>query len=144
MYLGKLKDNATATTNPDPNGLSTKDPYGTYVNEYTSQAAWVNQSATNSPALVMRGISRQKGGALLPLAFVPSGGDAVTMTIKIWEWCHLAATWVKPQTGHSWSLTGFASILVPVPSSGPFFVEVDAISAGNVDIYYDSGLADAL
>jgi len=142
MLTGKLKNDATTVTNPDPNSLGTVDPYGTYTTRETPQAAWTTQAATNSKALLMRGSMGAQGlPKKLTLGFDPSGGAAVTMTIKVWQFSDTATAWFLKQ---SWSLTGKEVKVLEDPGFYPLFVEVDAISAGNVDIYYDLGAAFAL
>lgn len=143
-YDGLLKSAATATTNPDPNSLTTKDPYGAFTNRYAPQADWTTQAATNCKALVCRGASNRGGTVPLSLAFVPANGAAVTYTVTIWEFNKLAGVWMKPQANSSFSLTGYQSVQFPNPGEMPYFIQLSSISAGNIGIYFDNGVALAL
>lgn len=143
-YSGLLRTAATATTNPDPNSLGTKNPFSSpYVDRYTASSTWKTQASSNATALVSRDPNAGINYTAPTFAFVPSNGSAVTYTATFWTYVALANTWVKLQ-GQSYALTGNANAILqnsayPMQGHAPIFVQLSGISAGTVDIYYDNG-----
>ena len=143
-YSGLLRTAATASTNPDPNTLSTKNPFSSpYVDRYTASSAWKLQAATNSTAIVSRDPNAGFNYTAPTFAFIPSAGSATTYTVTFWTYIPLATTWVKLQ-GQNFSLTGHCNVLLqnnayPMQGHGPVFIQLSSISSGTIDIYYDNG-----
>jgi hypothetical protein len=135
----------TATTNPDPNGLSPESPYpSTYVDWRTVSDDWETQAATKCKALFHRGgIDKDKEFVSIPVEFVPSDGAAVTYTVTLWYYNHLAASWAKVKDNNPVSYTGHQSDYIDLPFLAPIFIQLSSISAGEVAIYYDNGIAEA-
>lgn len=142
---GILKAAATATTNPDPNGLTTTDPYDSTTNDYsdryTAAPEWTTQAATYSNAIIHRGCKDGRGQVSIDLAFSPSGGSAITYTIKVWFYVDAEDKWVNPASNGSIDCTGYTATKIEAPGYAPVFLEVDSISSGSVDIYFNNGTA---
>lgn len=142
---GLLKSAATATTNPDPNSLTTPNPYPTpYVHSRSVSSGWTTQAATNCKALFHRGGSDGNGLRPLQIAFTPSGGGAVTYTVTPWYFNKLSGKWHKPDDNAAMNLTGYAAIRLENLDQVPVFLQLSSISAGNIDIHFDNGTAEAL
>lgn len=129
------------TSNPDPNGLTTKNPYpATYINPKTVSAAWIAQA---KKALFPNGLLNGAGLIPIPVQFVPSTAGA-TFTATMWQYSRLSNTWFKHQNNSSVSYTGETGNLITNLYDTPLFIQLSSISAGTIAIYFDNSLAVAL
>lgn len=134
----------TTTTAPNPNTLTTTNPYATANISYPPapfiSAAWTSQ---NQPALFPLGINDGSGEKQLELEFIPSGGSATTYTIVAWTYSRVSGLWVKPKNGLSTSYTGNSRDFIYTPGLDPWFLQVSALSTGTLTINYDGQIARA-
>lgn len=128
-----------ATTNPDPNSLTTKSPYPKpYVNSTTISAAWSSQGAK---AIFPRQAADEQGLIAIPVLFVPSTAEA-TFTAVIWQYDKSSNTWFKHSTNSSTNYTGeTGNTILNIYTNQPIFIQLTTISAGTIDIYFDNGIA---
>lgn len=123
---------ATTTTNPDPNTLTTSNPYdtdGEISGDWTSQGVKLIH-----PNMVRDG----SGDRPIVLAFNPSSGSA-TFTIKVWYYVGEFDEWLQYENNTpSQSFTGKSLAYVDNHQQLPFFIEVDALSAGTLAIAVDT------
>ncbi len=138
MSFQALGTGLTTVTNPDPNTISTK-PFRTQQgrNNPTFDPAWaaLPQFAL-FPVTTVTGRLNDR----LSLHFKPSSAGA-TFTIIVWFWNPLSNTWVKPQNGATVSYTGEVMDYINSPPATAIFPQISALSAGTLDIYYDSDYA---
>ena len=135
---GILGTALTATTNPNPNTLSTKSPYPTpYVNAHFVSAAWQAQAigGAGANALFPRQAINGQGLISIPVHFV----TAVGFTATIWQYNRLSNTWFTHNNNPAITYTGeTGNLVVNIYTNLPIFIQ---LSAGPVDIYFDNGLA---
>lgn len=138
QLLGSALD---ATSNPDPNTLTTKNPYpATYVNRRTVSAAWTTQAKKGLfPTELVNGV----GAISIPVQFVPSLAGA-TFTATVWQYSKLSNTWFKHQSNPAVNYTGETGNLIANLYDTPLFIQLSSISSGTISIYFDNGLAEAL
>lgn len=139
---GTLGTGLNATSNPDPNGLGTINPYPTpYTHSDEVSSAWTTQA---KKALFPFGVSSGGGGQKdLKFHVVPSGGSSITYTLTIWFYNKVSNTWAKPATGASQSYTGPIVDYIETPGNDPIFLQISSLSSGTLSIYYDASLAEA-
>lgn len=155
---------ATTTTNPDPNSLATPNPFGTpyRVNyDININPAWIAQG---NKALIPSG-SYEAGRSIQgSIRFKPSSAHA-TYTIATWVWdttfhawflaSMLESTRLLPNTEDSYYASYPPGALHPTvannfqdtliwPMIDPIYIEVKALSAGSLAIYFDSGVFTAI
>jgi hypothetical protein len=127
-----------ATSNPDPNGLTTKAPYSLADSRknmpFTQSAAWTTQA---KKALFPIGVRSGEGDKRIYLQFVPSGGAAVTYTVTMWQYNPVSNTWAKPKNTPSISYTGEQRDYIDNPGDDAIFLQLSSISAGTISIYFD-------
>ncbi len=139
---GILGTALTATTNPDPNTLSTKNPYPTpYVNARRVSAAWTSQGAK---ALFPTQASNGAGMVAIPVLFSPSSAGA-TFTATVWQYQKLSNTWFKHTDNPGIDYTGeTGNRVINIYTDIPIFFQLASISTGTITIYFDNGLAYSL
>ncbi len=140
-FSGILTTAGNATTNPNPNTIVPTSPFPVpYIDRRTPSAAWL--ATGKSRALSMRGgrVGKGEGQVSLPLEFVCTSPGA-TYSVVIWRWNKLAGLWVSPADYGSITYTGDVTTSFDVPLDDPFYIQLTGISAGNIGIYYDNGLA---
>lgn len=149
--MALLGSSLTATTNPDPNSLSTKDPTAATIALSNSPAspAWIAQVSTACKAIFPRklasvyNVNDWPGDNAIRIGFVPSGGAAITYTATLWYWNETATAWFKAPGTETANFTGSDSWAIDNPGDAPWFIQLSSISAGTISIYYDSDLAAA-
>lgn len=138
---GLLGSGLSQTTNPDPNTLTTKNPYPTtFVNPLTVSTAWASQ---NKKALFPLGIQYKSAERPLKLHFVGSTAGA-TVTVTMWCYNRLSNTWGKVAVNGTQLVTDGEIRYIENPGNDPIFLQLGTPSAGTFSIYYDSSLALAL
>lgn len=128
-----------AASNPNPNTLGVVSPYPSpIINIVTPSAAWVAQGRL---ALVPKGVAEADEDSRNQrywLGFDPQGGAAITYDVDIWVFNRTTGTWMQPVTAASGSFTGPAMDYIELPPFAPVFIQLSNISAGLIDIQYDS------
>ncbi len=140
MLLGVLVSAGTATTNPNPNTLTTISPFSSGTFSRTISAAWKTQA---KPALFFQGNLSETRNYKVPIAFVPSVSTA-SYTATMWKFVRKANVWVVPKDYSSFSFTGAVSTYIENPDEDAVFIQLSGISSGNVAVYYDDSLMAAL
>lgn len=145
MTMATLVAAGDATTNPIPSSLSPVDPFGTNDGLYTPQATWTAQA---KPALVLKQPEQAFGlyfsQPRCQLDFNPSGGAAVTYTVTLWRFNRVTDTWYKPVDSPSIGMTGPQTTYLYNPGEQPWFVQLSGISAGTIQVMYDSDVMRAI
>jgi hypothetical protein len=137
---GTLGTALDATSNPDPNTLTTKNPYKTVMdNPQTFSTAWISQA---KKALFPLGVLDGSGEKPIKLHFVPSSAGA-TYTVTMYVFDTLSGTWGIPFDNGSLNLTGDQLTYIARPGNDPIFLKLSAISAGTLSIYFDGSTAKA-
>ncbi len=142
--LGSALD---ATSNSDPNSLSTKRPYSAATAKggstpFKPDAAWVTQA---NKALFPVGTNALDSTNTIKLHFIPSGGAAITYTVTVWMYNAVSNTWAKPRNnaGVTSSCTGETIEYLTNPGYDAIYIQLSTISAGTISIYYDPANANA-
>lgn len=135
----EVEPTGNATTNPDPNTLTTKNPGETAgTKKLAVSSAW----ATQDNKAIFPLLTKDKGGEdrRVTLAFIPSAGEAVTYTVNIWF--HVGNNrWIQAtENTPSADLTGSSIVYVENPDY-PIFVQLSNISSGTINIEVDAATA---
>lgn len=139
-----LGTSLTTTTNPDPNTLSTPNPFSSpFVDPMTVSATWAIQTATKCKAMFPLGVKDGRGEIPVKFHAKPSGGAAVTYTLVMWIWDKLTSTWVKPFINPSINYTGEVFDYINNPGNEPIFFQISALSSGTLSLYYSGGVVVA-
>jgi len=137
----ELQTARNATTNPDPNTLTTPDPIGDSYSGKTASPGWIAQG---NKAIFPK--YSPPGGPNQPITMIfdPANGAAVTYTATLWRWIDDLGEWVKAAGVSSQNYTGTASDTIENPGTTPWFIQLSSISAGNISLYVDGDLAEVL
>lgn len=139
--IGILVASGNATTNPNPNTLTTVSPFPTpFTGPQTVSSVW---TAQGKRALFPTALLESVLSAPVPVAFIPSVSSA-TYTVSLWRFNRVAGVWVPPKDNASLTFTGSRYTEISDPGEDPLFLQLSAISSGTVAIYYDNGFGRAL
>lgn len=134
-----------ASTNGDPNSLSTKRPYtSAQARTYSDQlaqyvsTAWTDQA---NPALFPIGTRNGTGDVPIKLHVIPSGGAAVTWTLTTWMYNATSNSWAKPIINATQSGTGEGIFYLDNAGYDAIYLQISALSAGTLTIYHDGANA---
>lgn len=131
----ELASAATATTNPAPTGLGTDSPYSSGFTGYTEvSAAWTSQGVK---AFFPNGAKNAAGTKPVPIAFIPSGGAAVTYDVTVWFYDRNEDAWITPANNGTKSLTGPVLDFIENIPDMPTYIQLANVSAGNIQILVD-------
>jgi hypothetical protein len=137
-FAGLLGTGLTTTNAPAPTTLTTVSPYDAQPpHTHAVSSAW---TAQNRKAL----FPANTGLLNLPigLSLIPSGGGSVTYTLTLWKWD--GVQWVKAANVPTRSYTGACMDYVENPGRNPWFIQVNAISAGTLTVRFNQMTAIAL
>jgi hypothetical protein len=113
--------------------------------------AALTTAGTYSKVMVPRSAENNSGQVPLLLRFEPLNGEAVTYTVIVWR-LNVTATqtgastrpWAKPVDTPAYTLTGSEVVPINNPGVTPWAIQLSSISAGNIRIWYDNGLAEGV
>lgn len=136
---GILTVAGNATTNPSPNTLPPPYPIP-YIDRRTPASTW--PGAGKCRGISWRGgrAGKGEGQPSIPVQFVCTSPGA-TYSVIIWKFNPLAGIWVSPADYGSVTYTGDVSTYIDHPDDDPIYIQLTGISAGNIGIYFDNGLA---
>lgn len=144
-----LGSGLNATTNPDPNTLTTVNPLPTGVTLYqgTPNIAWTSQTK-KCLILPPQGLVDSFSERCW-LRFVPSGGSAVTYTITLWRFAlggtiSTTSRWDQAFSGSSNDYTGFIDDYIEGFDGTPLYPQITSLSSGTLSIYYDNSVAGVI
>jgi len=138
---GTLGTGLSQTTQPDPNTLTTKNPYPTtFVSPLSVSSAWSSQG---KKALFPLGIENGRGEKPIKLHFVGSSAGA-TVTVTMWCYNRLSNTWGKVALNGTMLVTDGEIRYIENPGNDPIFLQLGTPSAGTFSIYFDASTALAL
>jgi hypothetical protein len=139
---GELGTGRTATTNPNPNTLTTVSPFRTgknFIDGDGASTAWTTQ---NRKMIAARpGLANAPNqGRKVRLKFVPSVAAA---TYTVTAWIFNQGTWATPFSASSNNYTGAAEDFYDNFDDSPVFFQLSNISSGTISIYFDDQVAGA-
>jgi hypothetical protein len=139
--IGILVASGNATTNPNPNTLTTVSPFPTpFTAPQAVSPAWIAQG---KKALFPTAMLESVLSAPIPVSFIPSVSTA-TYTVTLWRFNRVAGVWIQPRDNASQTITGACYTEISDPGKDPLFLQLSAISSGTVAIYYDNGFGRVL
>lgn len=138
---GTLGTGLSQTTHPDPNTLTTKNPYpSSFLSPLSVSAAWTSQA---KKALFPLGVTDGRGEKPIKLHFVGSTAGA-TVTVSMWCYNRVANAWGKVAVGGSMLVTDGDIRYIENPGNDPIYLQLGTPSAGTFSIYFDASTALAL
>ncbi len=146
---GTLGTGITATTNPDPNTLTAKNPGG----RLDPDPAWANQSAVAPNGTTTFGKclipKKMPNGEFVPYIWLfvkPGDGAAVTWTLTSYLHSKTAAAWAAVESPLASTVSGTGNGVVRIDNPGeiPIYLSPTALSEGSLSIYFDQDTATAV
>ena len=140
-YSGIYGTGITILTNPNPNTLTTRNPYPTpYLDYRTVSTAWTSQGIKAFFAKSTNGLPAKNTS--LNVHLVPSVSGA-TFSVTLWVFNKLTGTWAQVKSSPTTNYTGETVDTISNLIDVPYYLQLNSISSGTMSIYFDNGFADA-